>query len=134
MLAAEVTREKLMLRLHQEIPYQLTVETETWEKIGKGGIGEDRQLIHVSREGHRSIVLGKGGQTDQGIGTASRKELTEMLGNAGSPVPAREGLRTLAGQPRALHRHRPRLRRLTRPFCLHRTSPFVRQPALANSR
>jgi GTP-binding protein Era len=79
MLAAEVTREKLMLRLHQEIPYQLTVETETWEKIGKGGI-KIGQLIHVSREGHRSIVLGKGGQTIKEVGTASRKELTEMLG------------------------------------------------------
>ena len=79
MLAAEVTREKLMLRLHQEIPYQLTVETETWEKIGKGGI-KIGQLIHVSREGHRSIVLGKGGQTIKEIGTAARKELTEILG------------------------------------------------------
>jgi GTP-binding protein Era len=79
MLAAEVTREKLMLRLHQEIPYQLTVETETWQKIGKGGIKVE-QLIHVSREGHRSIVLGKGGQTIKEIGTAARKELSEILG------------------------------------------------------
>lgn len=79
MLAAEVTREKLMLRLHQEIPYQLTVETESWEKIGKGGI-KIGQLIHVSREGHRSIVLGKGGQTIKDVGTAARKELTEILG------------------------------------------------------
>lgn len=79
MLAAEVTREKLMLRLHQEIPYQLTVETETWQKIGKGGVKVE-QLIHVSREGHRSIVLGKGGQTIKEIGTAARKELSEILG------------------------------------------------------
>jgi GTP-binding protein Era len=79
MLAAEVTREKLMLRLHQEIPYQLTVETETWEKIGKAGI-KIEQLIHVSREGHRSIVLGKGGQTIKEVGMAARKELTEILG------------------------------------------------------
>jgi GTP-binding protein Era len=79
MLAAEVTREKLMLRLHQEIPYQLTVETETWQKIGKGGIKVE-QLIHVSREGHRSIVLGKGGQTIKEVGTAARKELSEILG------------------------------------------------------
>jgi GTP-binding protein Era len=79
MLAAEVTREKLMLRLHQEIPYQLTVETETWEKIGKAGI-KIEQLIHVSREGHRAIVLGKGGQTIKEVGTAARKELTEILG------------------------------------------------------
>lgn len=79
MLAAEVTREKLMLRLHQEIPYQLTVETETWQKIGKGGVKVE-QLIHVSREGHRSIVLGKGGQTIKEIGMAARKELSEILG------------------------------------------------------
>jgi GTP-binding protein Era len=76
MLAAEVTREKLMLRLHQEIPYQLTVETETWQKIGKGGIKVE-QLIHVSREGHRSIVLGKGGQTIKAIGQAARAEIAE---------------------------------------------------------
>ncbi len=79
MLAAEITREKLMLRLHQEIPYQLTVETEAWEKYKNGAV-KVSQLIHVSREGHRSIVLGKGGQTIKDIGTAARKELTEILG------------------------------------------------------
>lgn len=79
MLAAEITREKLMLRLHQEIPYQLTVETETWEKYKNGSIKVD-QMIHVSREGHRSIVLGKGGQTIKDIGTAARKELSDILG------------------------------------------------------
>lgn len=78
-LAAEVTREKLMLRLHQEIPYQLTVETETWEARGKGGVKVE-QVIHVAREGHRSIVLGKGGQTIKDVGTAARKELSEILG------------------------------------------------------
>jgi GTP-binding protein Era len=79
LLAAEVTREKLMLRLHQEIPYQLTVETEAWEQHDNGSV-KVQQLIHVSREGHRSIVLGKGGQTIKEIGMASRKELTELLG------------------------------------------------------
>lgn len=79
LLAAEVTREKLMLRLHQEIPYQLTVETETWETHGNGAVKVE-QLIHVSREGHRSIVLGKGGQTIREIGMAARKELTDILG------------------------------------------------------
>lgn len=79
MLAAEVTREKLMLRLHQEIPYQLTVETETWEQHGNGAV-KIEQMIHVSREGHRSIVLGKGGQTIKEIGMAARKELTGILG------------------------------------------------------
>lgn len=79
LIAAEVTREKLMLRLHQEIPYQLTVETENWEQHGKGGV-KIEQLIHVSREGHRSIILGKGGQTIKEIGMAARKELQEILG------------------------------------------------------
>lgn len=79
LLAAEVTREKLMLRLHQEIPYQLTVETETWEQHKNGAVKVE-QMIHVSREGHRSIVLGKGGQTIKEIGMAARKELGDMLG------------------------------------------------------
>jgi len=79
LLAAEVTREKLMLRLHQEIPYQLTVETETWETHGNGAV-KIEQMIHVSREGHRSIVLGKGGQTIKEIGMAARKELSGILG------------------------------------------------------
>ncbi|HEV7692877.1 MAG TPA: GTPase Era [Hyphomonadaceae bacterium] len=79
LLAAEVTREKLMLRLHQEIPYQLTVETETWEKHKNGAVKVE-QMIHVAREGHRSIILGKGGQTIKEIGMASRKELQDILG------------------------------------------------------
>jgi GTP-binding protein Era len=79
LIAAEVTREKLMLRLHQEIPYQLTVETENWTQHDDGAVRID-QMIHVSRDGHKSIVLGKGGQTIRDIGMAARKELTEILG------------------------------------------------------
>jgi GTPase len=79
LIAAEVTREKLMLRLHQEIPYQLTVETENWTQHDDGAVRID-QMIHVSRDGHKSIVLGKGGQTIRDIGIAARKELTEILG------------------------------------------------------
>jgi GTP-binding protein Era len=79
LLAAEVTREKLMLRLHQEIPYQLTVETETWTQQKNGSVKVE-QMIHVAREGHRSIVLGKGGQTIKEIGMAARKELAGILG------------------------------------------------------
>jgi GTPase len=79
LLAAEVTREKLMLRLHQEIPYQLTVETETWEQHKNGSV-KIGQLIHVARENHRSIVLGKGGTTIKEIGMAARKELAGLLG------------------------------------------------------
>lgn len=79
LLAAEVTREKLMLRLHQEIPYQLTVETETWEQHNNGSVKVE-QMIHVARENHRSIVLGKGGQTIKDIGMMARKELADILG------------------------------------------------------
>jgi GTP-binding protein Era len=79
LLAAEVTREKLMLRLHQEIPYQLTVETETWEQHKNGSVKVE-QMIHVAREGHRSIVLGKGGQAIKEIGMAARKELAGIIG------------------------------------------------------
>ena len=77
-LAAEVTREKLYLRLHQELPYASHVETEAWEE-GKKGVRID-QVVYVARESQRSIVLGKGGATIKAIGRAAREELTEMLG------------------------------------------------------
>jgi GTP-binding protein Era len=79
LLAAEVLREKLMLRLHQELPYQLTVETEAWEQRDNGSVKID-QVIYVAREGHRSIILGKGGATIKEIGMAARKELADLLG------------------------------------------------------
>ncbi|MBW0158603.1 GTPase Era [Sedimentimonas flavescens] len=78
-IAAEVTREKLTLRLHEEIPYQLTVETEKWEDRKDGSTRID-QLIYVAREGHKGIVLGKGGETIKAISTAARADLSEFLG------------------------------------------------------
>lgn len=78
LLAAELTREKLMLRLHQEIPYQLSVETETWTEQKDGSVRVD-QLIHVGRENHRMIVLGKGGSTIRDVGIAAREELQHAL-------------------------------------------------------
>ncbi|MCL4152556.1 UNVERIFIED_CONTAM: hypothetical protein GTU68_044627, partial [Idotea baltica] len=77
-IAAEVTREKLMLRLHQELPYQLTVETEAWEERKDGSVKIDQQVI-IAKEGHKPIVLGKGGQTLKQIGQAAREELSEMM-------------------------------------------------------
>lgn len=77
-IAAEVTREKLMLRLHQELPYQMTVETEAWEERKDGSVKIDQAVI-VAKEGHRPIILGKGGQTLKQIGQASREELCEMM-------------------------------------------------------
>ncbi|MFC5739700.1 GTPase Era [Sinirhodobacter huangdaonensis] len=78
-IAAEVTREKLTLRLHEELPYQLTVETEKWEDRKDGSTRID-QLIYVAREGHKGILLGKGGETIKAISTAARADLAEFLG------------------------------------------------------
>ncbi|MEN8893634.1 GTPase Era [Planktotalea arctica] len=79
MIAAEMTREKLTLRLHQELPYQLTVETENWEERKDGSCKID-QLIYVMRDGHKGIVLGNKGETIKAVGKASREELEEFLG------------------------------------------------------
>lgn len=78
-LAAEVTREKLFLRLHDELPYSLTVETESYETKKDGSI-RIQQIIFVQRETQRKIALGEGGQTIKTIGTLAREELQEMLG------------------------------------------------------
>ncbi len=78
MIAAEMTREKLTLRLHQELPYQLTVETENWEER-KDGSAKIDQVIYVVRDGHKGIVLGKRGETIKAVSQASRAELEEFL-------------------------------------------------------
>ena len=77
-LAAEITREKLFERLHQELPYQSTVETEVWKELRAGDIRIE-QTIYVERESQRKIVLGKGGQTIKAIGEAARKEIAEII-------------------------------------------------------
>jgi GTPase len=74
MLAAEITREKLYDRLHQELPYRSTVETTSWQ-AARGGAVRIEQTIYVERESQRKIVLGKDGQTIKAIGAASRREL-----------------------------------------------------------
>lgn len=79
MIAAEMTREKLTLRLHQELPYQLTVETENWEER-KDGTARIDQVVYVSREGHKGIILGNKGETIKSVSKASRAELEEFLG------------------------------------------------------
>lgn len=78
LLAAEVTREKLILRLHQELPYQLTVETEAWEERADGSV-RIQQVVVVGRDSHKAMVLGKGGNLIKEIGRQARLELTEML-------------------------------------------------------
>jgi GTP-binding protein Era len=79
MIAAEMTREKLTLRLHQELPYQMTVETEKWEERKDGSARID-QLIYVVRDGHKGIVLGNKGETIKAVGKAAREEMEEFLG------------------------------------------------------
>lgn len=79
MIAAEMTREKLTLRLHQELPYQLTVETEAWEDRKDGSTRID-QIVYVARDGHKGIVLGKKGETIKAVSQASRAEIGEFLG------------------------------------------------------
>ena len=77
-LAAEITREKLYLRLHQELPYQSTVETEVWKEVKDGAVRIE-QTIYVERESQRKIVLGKGGQTIKAIGADARREIADMI-------------------------------------------------------
>ena len=78
LLAAEIMREKLFLNLHQELPYQLTVETESWDERDDGS-AEVHLSIYVAREGHRGIILGKQGQTIKRIGSAARRDLEDAL-------------------------------------------------------
>jgi len=79
LLAAEVTREKLFLRLHQELPYASTVETESWRVLKDGSIRIE-QIIFVERDSQKAIVLGKRGHTVKEIGEAARKDMAEMFG------------------------------------------------------
>jgi GTP-binding protein Era len=79
-LASEITREKLYLKLHQELPYQSTVETESWTERKDGSVRIE-QTVYVERESQRKIVLGKSGQTIKAIGAAARRELAGILGH-----------------------------------------------------
>jgi GTP-binding protein Era len=79
LLAAEITREKIYLRLHDELPYSSAVETEKWEEKKDGSVKID-QIIYVQRDSQKPIVLGKGGATIKSIGAEARKELEEIFG------------------------------------------------------
>ena len=79
LLAAEVTREQLFLNLHDELPYDLSVETESWKEFKDGSV-KIQQVIYVRRDSQKSIVLGKGGATVKAINLAARKVLEEQLG------------------------------------------------------
>jgi GTPase len=78
-LAAEITREKLYLRLHQELPYSSHVETEKWEEKKDGSVRIE-QVIYIERDSQKKIVLGHKGETIRAIGQAARKDIAEILG------------------------------------------------------
>jgi GTP-binding protein Era len=77
-LAAEITREKLYRRLHQELPYQSTVETDIWKELRDGSVRIE-QTIYVQRDSQRKIVLGKAGATIKAIGAEARREIALAL-------------------------------------------------------
>lgn len=79
LMAAEITREKLFLRLHDELPYASMVETENWKDMKNGDVRID-QVIYVRRNSQKPIVLGKGGKTIKDIGAAARKDMSDWLG------------------------------------------------------
>ncbi|PHR62503.1 MAG: GTPase Era [Robiginitomaculum sp.] len=78
LLASEVTREKLMLRVHEELPYAASVSTESWEPRKDGSVMV-RQIIYVERESQRKIILGKNGKVIKAIGQAARKDMMKLL-------------------------------------------------------
>ncbi len=82
LFAAEITREKMFERLHEELPYQTTVETDDWKTLPDGS-ARIEQTIFVTRDGHKKIVIGENGQTLKAIGKASRKDIAEA---ADTPV------------------------------------------------
>lgn len=77
-MAAEITREKLYLRLHQELPYALTVETEQWKEL-KDGSARIEQIVFVERDSQKKIVIGKGGASLKAIGRLAREEMEEQF-------------------------------------------------------
>ena len=79
LLAAEITREHLFMNLHDEVPYDLMVETESWKDFKDGSV-KIQQVIYVRRDSQKSIVLGKGGATVKAIGAQARKQLESQLG------------------------------------------------------
>ncbi len=103
-LAAEITREKVFLRLHEELPYSSHVETETWTELTDGSV-KIEQAIFVERDSQKKIVIGRKGETMKAISMAARKELDGNPGAQGASHPVREGARELGRRSRALSRN-----------------------------
>ena len=106
LFAAEITREKMFERLHEELPYQTTVETDSWTTLPDGS-ARIEQSIFVTRDGHKKIVIGEGGQTLKSIGKAARRDIGEAAEcnvHLFLHVKVRE---KLARRSRAVPRHGP---------------------------
>ena len=103
-LAAEITREKLFHRLHQELPYQSTVETESWKELRDGSVRIE-QTIYVERESQRKIVLGKGGASHQGNRRRRAQGDCRDRRKAGASLSVREGARGLGRRSGTLPGH-----------------------------
>ena len=100
-LAAEITREQLFLALHQELPYQLTVETDSFTESKKDIL--IHQTIYVARKGHKAIVIGAKGQTLKRVGQRARRTLPgSALRDAGAALPLCQSASRLAGRPQPL--------------------------------
>lgn len=78
-LAAEITREKLFLRLHEELPYASHVETDSWKELKDGSVRVE-QTVFVERDSQKKILIGRGGETIKAISTAARHEISELAG------------------------------------------------------
>jgi GTP-binding protein Era len=79
-LAAEIVREKLFLALGEELPYSTAVTVEDWDEQSKPGLTKIRAAIHVARESHKPMVIGKGGERIKDVGQKARADIEEMLG------------------------------------------------------
>ena len=113
LLAAEVTREHLFRQVHDELPYELTVENESWKDFEDGSVRIE-QAIYIGRETQKPIVLGEGGRRIKSVRVAAQKELETDPRTQGAPVPAGEGEIRLGRRPRALPGDRSGVREVAR--------------------
>ena len=129
MIAAELTREQIVNRLYQELPYETAIETETWEDRPDGST-VIRQQILVERDSQKAIMIGKGGRRLKEIGAAARERDRTAPRPAGALVPARQSQSALGRGPRPLPRHRARVGGLGARSTFPRPTPAPSSPAL----
>ena len=101
-IAAEITRGRLMLRLHEEIPYRLTVESEGWTERKDGSVRIE-QVVHVAREGHKGMIVGRRGRVIRQVSAEARRGDRRVSRSRGAPLPSGEGASRLGGRRQPLH-------------------------------